>query len=604
MELRKQEVRLQPQRHRQDTDTGSDTEVRLFESSPFPEKNDKCKNFPNLLSNNCKVKKLENPKNSADFGSNLQRSCTFANRRFSEGSSIYDSNSLMKSKSFATRPNQMGDFKSSAPFEEKLNMFGAKSRNDKRMSNLENLLRNDMNESQRCRQENEIDEEKYLDKNLVLRRESLRKTNVLHPKTLEFQTKSNGQEDDKFRFSFVVVKDFSPPSSPEIGNRYSPNRNRSYSYQHNQFKSLKLASSESDVEEFFQNLKLKDDEMENLTKNFEEVTKINCVQVPKQEIKVDADSLTVDSDIEEFFDGLDLENGGDVDEKITKEGVQEILNLFEDENAGLKCEKESLSNFEECFEELVQELDENVEKKSNSDEEIVGSREMGKNSVPETEPPVDSEQIIENASPFNYENVDESPPVRPRRKKELIDNVVDKPNSSSPTGFYDNVTFNASLCEPELEPEPEIVPVPVLEPEPQPVPEPEPELVSVPKPVTVPVPVPVPVPVSEPVPVPQSGSEPESPVREVDRNKSDLNKNCHLPKYESARLPYTSINYSNLDRARWNARRHSGIKETDIKRTNASSSYSSLSSRSRVRGSSVLPRSTRSRYEDEKCSIF
>ncbi|EEB11755.1 conserved hypothetical protein [Pediculus humanus corporis] len=600
LELRKQEVRLQPQRHhhRQDTDTGSDTEVRNFQSSssssfnpPIPEKKN-VKNCPSGSSvrigkDGVTTENGEDLKNIKSQKS-LQRSVTFAEgRHFRDGR-----NPLIKSKSVVT--DSVTDFKSSAPFEEKLNMFGARTRGERKSSNLEMLLRKDMNGNQKWRRENvDVDDEKYIDKNLVMRRESLKKTNSLDPKTLEFQTKINSNDfSDKGKFNFLVVKRFSPsppPHSPVVRN-FSQNGdlNDHDDDRYSSFRAL-CENSESDVEEFFKNLTLKEEEMEKLAEKFNEVTQRNRIALPAENIKIDVENVTtIDSDIEEFFDNLNLEKeleskgGGEVTEK----DVEEILNLFDDdgndkskgEGVG-KGESNSVEEMEKHFENLLKEVeaegggsetlsglindveekdDERGKNKSNGNaEDGKTSPEINDGPTPSPEPSRKIQTKDENIC-HSYENVfvtptpPSSPPVRPRRKKDNLSlNIMETPVSDG-SGVYDNY------------------------------------------------------------------SSPEK--REIDRSllnnghvtPETTSKNHHYyynpSKYDTKPITsHSSINRTNLDRARWNARRNSsGGKETDVRRSSVTSPLMvTTPTFSHYRDSrSISKSSPRSpKYDDDKCLV-
>lgn len=485
LELRKQEVRLQPQRYRQDTDTGSDTEVRHFKQVTHPDNCDETQNLPDLLSRGEKEDIIKSSSNqgspnkppATDFSSSIHRSRTFANKKFGIGK---EPTILSKSKSFA-----VSDFKSSAPFEEKLSVFGAKGRSgERRSSNLATLLKSDMKESQKCKQDGEIDEEKYIDKSLVQRRESLRKTNALNPKTLEFQSKTNLNEMDRHKFNFLVVKNFSPSPSPERRSSYSPTPNQSSYNPGDDDSNESDSKDDSDIDEFFQNLNMEEDEVAKLTEKFDEVTKSNSIILPKVEIKIDPETVTVDSDIEEFFDKLDLAKEEEGEKKMTEKDVAEILNLFDDKPVK---EGDAVEDLEKCFDDLAQELSTDDDEKEEDVETepplVEGKRKMsaveksfeelsqslydnvdpesiGSKMFPTSDVNMDREKFgsvdksfndlyhnigistneLLKPFPIDNENIKEIPPVRPKRTKGSTS--AGGYSVSHQTGDYDNLDYD------------------------------------------------------------------------------------------------------------------------------------------------------------------
>lgn len=319
LELRKQEVRLQPQRHRQDTDTGSDTEVRLMNFQYDIESDDRSSKANDDISASSKIESENEyiPKWSGFSRNNekLQRSTTFC--KPSNGTPACNI-PLIKSQT-TSRIDQITDCKSSAPFEEKLVMFGSIS-NRRRNSTLDTLLKNDLKEIQKCRQDNEINEEKYIDRELVSRRESLRKTNVLNPKTLEFQAKVTVQDSDRHKLNFVVFRDQDYGGVRPVEGYGSFEQRREIELP----PSCTEQKEDSDVEEFFQKLNLEDEE--KLIEKFDEITgldeDVNGVSEKEQE---------EESDLDEFFERSDVKAAFEGQAEESKREVEEILKLFENE---------------------------------------------------------------------------------------------------------------------------------------------------------------------------------------------------------------------------------------------------------------------------------
>lgn len=423
LELRKQEVRLQPARLVHDTDTGSDTEVRpdtlpdlLSDQEPWaPDPSDKnpiqessrqkSETFANQqpdgscesVSARKEKSPLEKSKSFAsgasrpslrelDTGfsekqgwlSNLQRSCTFTNGRDEVALRKDKINPLQKSKTFANEADNPTDFKSSAPFEQKLNMFGPSYLDKRRSSNLELLLLSDSGLTNPKKEvKREEDDGKFVDPVLVSRRESLRKTNILNPKTLEFQAKNVEEDTGRHRLSFLVVKEINSrepePPSPVYSNK--PIKTNKYLQQKyvpsKPVLPPKLSDDDDDVDDIFEDLaRLSDEDHSAVAEQlFGEVTHAQHRPAPPQF------QSNADNEIEDFFE--ELEEKAVVDE-ITSEDAEELLKMFENEGESRVASRESnwshssvsspsllpsvsigsdvSDAFEQCFEHLKQEL--------------------------------------------------------------------------------------------------------------------------------------------------------------------------------------------------------------------------------------------------------